>query len=156
MYRSKDESKKFSFSRLINNAVPNAAPAPIPTTLSPAALAAVRTHQQAQPNPALLSDQAFLHARITSSPKTSAAIYKALVKNGVTRSDGRVDTRGISRNFAHEVAVVTSHAKKKIVNLLFWWEGEGQGEGQRQGEGEGEGHGKATSSVGTGAGEADL
>jgi hypothetical protein len=124
MFKSTDGSKHFSFSRFINNAVPNLASAPIDTDLSTTELDALFTHQLTQTDFLTLSDQSFLHAGITTSPKTSASIHKALLKNGVL-AQGAVNTSAIDKNFAHDLAIVTSHAQKKIVNVLFFWEEEG-------------------------------
>ncbi|KAH3947240.1 hypothetical protein HBH98_126310 [Parastagonospora nodorum] len=124
MFKSTDGSTHFSFTRFARNAIPNAAPAPIDTDLSPAELDAVFTHQLTQPNFLHLGPEAFIHAGITTSPKTASATHKALVKNGVLAPE--VNTAAIGKNFAHDLAVVTSHVQKKVVNLLFTWEAEGE------------------------------
>jgi hypothetical protein len=127
MYRAENGDKKFSFTRLLSNSIPNIAGAPHDTSLSPKEIDLTFLHQLSLPDPLVLSPQAFLHAGITSSPKTAAAVHKALLKDGVLEEGKKgVHTERIGRRFAHELAVVTSHAQKKIVNLLFWWEEEGQ------------------------------
>jgi hypothetical protein len=127
MYRAENGSKKFSFTRFISNSVPNLAGAPQDTDLSIHEQDRVFTHQLGEPDPLVLSPQAFLHAGITPSPKISAQIHAALLKNGVLEKEEKVvHTEKIGKRFAHELAMITSHAQKKVVNLLFWWEEEGQ------------------------------
>jgi hypothetical protein len=127
MYRAENGSKKFSFTRFISNSVPNLAGTPQDTDLSIHEQDLVFTHQLGEPDPLVLSPQAFLHAGITSSPKISAQLHAALLKNGVLEKEEKVvHTEKIGKRFAHELAMITSHAQKKVVNLLFWWEEEGQ------------------------------
>ena len=136
MFKSTSNSTHFSFTRFARNALPNAAPAPAPisTALPPADLDALFAHQLTQPNFVHLSPAALIHAGITTSPKTAAAIHKALVKNGVLAP--QVNTAAVGSGFANQVSMVTSHVQKKIVGVLFAWEGEvgeGDGEGERGG-----------------------
>jgi hypothetical protein len=127
MFKSSDGSTKFSFNRLISNAIPNIASAPIDTELSPTELDSLFMHQLGEPDPLLLSAQAFLNSGITSSPKVSGSIHKALVKNNVLSTTSPVvNTSAIGKNFTHDLAMITSHAQKKVINLLFFWEEEGQ------------------------------
>ena len=107
----------------MSNSIPNIAGAPQDTELSPKEMDLTFLHQLSLPDPLILSPQAFLHAGITSSPKTAAAVHKALLKNGVLEEGQKgVRTERIGKRFAHELAMVTSHAQKKVVNVLFWWE----------------------------------
>ncbi|KAJ4314349.1 hypothetical protein N0V94_006509 [Neodidymelliopsis sp. IMI 364377] len=127
MYKTEAGEKKFSFTRFISNAVPNIAGAPQDTELSSHEQDLVFTHQLGEPDPLILSPQAFLHAGITSAPKVSASIHKALIKNGVLEDNSpTVHTQAITRNFAHQLSNITSHAQKKLINFLFFWEEEGQ------------------------------
>jgi hypothetical protein len=127
MYRADDGSKKFSFTRFMTNAVPNIAGAPQDTDLSPHEQDLVFTAQLGCSDPLVLDSLAFQHAGITASPKTSAAIHKALLKNGVLEPGKPAPNTGaITSNFAHELSIITSHAQKKLVNLLFFWEEEVQ------------------------------
>jgi hypothetical protein len=127
MYRTENGEKKFSFTRFMGNAAPVLAGAPQDTELSIHEQDLVFTHQLGAPDPLILDPQAFLHAGITSTPKTSASIHKALVKNGVLSADSAaVNTRAITSKFAHELSNITSHAQKKLVNFLFFWEEEMQ------------------------------
>lgn len=110
----------------MSNASPALAGAPQDTELSSHEQDLVFTHQLGEPDPLILSSQAFLHAGITSAPKTSASIHKALLKNGVLEKDSSaVNTSAITKNFAHQLSTITSHAQKKLINLLFFWEEEG-------------------------------
>ena len=55
----------------------------------------------------------------------SAQIHKALVKNGMlSKDDERVDTTKIGKKFVSQLYMITSHAQKKLINLLFFWEQE--------------------------------
>ena len=126
MFKTEDGKTKFSFTRFMSNAVPNIAGAPQDTDLSDHEKDLVFTYQIGEPEPLFLSPQAFLHAGITTSSRTSASVHKALLKNGVLREElPAINTSAISRNFAHELSIITSHAQKKLVNLLFFWEEEG-------------------------------
>jgi hypothetical protein len=126
MYKTEAGSKKFSFTRFISNSIPNIAGAPQDIDLSPSEIDLIFLHQLGEPDPLILSPQAFLHAGITSSPKTSAAVHKALLKNGVlVEGEKGVHTEKIGKRFTHELAMITSHGQKKVVNMLFWWEEEG-------------------------------
>jgi hypothetical protein len=127
MYRTENGEKKFSFTRFMSNASPVLAGAPQDTELSSQEQDTVFMNQLGEPDPLILSPQAFLNAGITSASKTSAAIHKALLKNGVLEQDSStVNTRAITSQFAHQLSMITSHAQKKLVNLLFFWEEEVQ------------------------------
>lgn len=110
----------------MTNAVPNIAGAPQDENLSLREKDLVFTYQVGLPQPLFLGPEAFLHAGVTASPKTSFAIHKALLKNGVLREElPAIDTSAISKHFTHELAIITSHAQKKLIDLLFFWEEEG-------------------------------
>ena len=127
MYNTKDGNKKFSFTRFMSNAVPNIAGAPQNTDLSTREEDLAFIHQLDQPDPLVLSPEVFTHAGVTSEPKISASIHKALIKNGVLeQSSPIVHTEKITKNFANQVPGITSHAQKKLINFLFFWEEEGQ------------------------------
>lgn len=66
-------------------------------------------------------------------------MYKALLKNGlilpapdsapsssttVSKEDMTVNTAGIGKGFAHQMAVISVHAQRKLVGMLFFWEEE--------------------------------
>lgn len=64
----------------------------------------------------------------------SKKVYKALVKNKIVLpvpevtagcdETMTVNTGGITKNFANQVAVISVHAQRKLVGLLFFWEEE--------------------------------
>jgi hypothetical protein len=127
MFKSSDGSTKFSFQRFINNAVPNIASAPQDTNLSTYEIDNLFLNQLGEPDPLMLAPQSFLWAGITTYPKVSATIHKALLKNGVLSADSPiVNTKAIGSKFTHDLAMITSHAQKKLINMLFFWEEEGQ------------------------------
>ncbi|KAJ4986694.1 hypothetical protein SVAN01_07753 [Stagonosporopsis vannaccii] len=127
MYKTEDGKTKFSFTKLISNAVPNIAGTPQDIHLTSHEEDLAFLHQINEPDPFVLSSQVFTHAGITSEPKASASIHKALLKNGVIQQGPPyIHTDNITRNFANQVPGITSHAQKKLINFLFFWEEEGQ------------------------------
>ncbi|KZM21239.1 uncharacterized protein EKO05_0011537 [Ascochyta rabiei] len=127
MYKTKTGQKKFSFTRFMSNAVPSIAGASQDIDLSGCEPDLAFMYQLSEPDPLLLSPGVFAHAGITSAPKISAAVYKALLKNGVLEQNSpTVHTERITKNFANQVSGITSHAQKKLINFLFFWEEEGQ------------------------------
>ena len=127
MFKTDDGKKKFSFTRFMSNAVPNIAGTPQNTELSAHEEDLAFLHQLSEPNPLILSPEVFAHANITSEPRISASIHKALIKNGVLeQASSAVHTDKITKNFANQVPGITSHAQKKLINFLFYWEEEGQ------------------------------
>lgn len=127
MYKTDEGKKKFSFTRFMSNAVPNIAGAPQDTDLSTREEDLAFIHQLGELKPLILSPDVFSHAGITSNAKTSASIHKALLKNGVLEHNSQVlHTDKITKNFANQVPEITSHAQKKLINFLFFWEEEGQ------------------------------
>lgn len=126
MYKTETGHKKFSFTRFMSNAVPNVASAPQDTNLSSREQDLAFTYQMGEPNPLFLSPDVFIHAGITSAPKMSASIHKALHRNSILDQDSpMVHTEKITKNFANQVPGITSHAQKKLINFLFFWEEEG-------------------------------
>lgn len=127
MYKTETGQTKFSFTRFMSNAVPNIAGAPQDTDLSSREQDLAFVHQLGEPDPIVLSPGVFAPAGITSSPKISATVHKNLLKNGVLEQDSpTVHTEKITKNFANQVPGITSHAQKKLINFLFFWEEEGQ------------------------------
>jgi hypothetical protein len=127
MYKTETGKTKFSFTRFMSNAVPNIAGTPQDTDLTIREKDLAFVHQLSQPDPLVLSPEVFAHAGITSEQKISATLHKALLKNGVLEQDSpTVHTERITKNFANQVSGITSHAQKKLINFLFFWEEEGQ------------------------------
>lgn len=125
MYKDSSGQRKFSFTRFMTNAIPNIAGASQDTDLDIREQDMLFLHQLEQPDPLILSPLSFQACAITSSPKTSTSIHRALLKNGILSAESStVNTSKITRNFAHELSIITSHAQKKLVNMLFFWEEE--------------------------------
>jgi hypothetical protein len=134
--------KKFSFMRLISNAIPNfARDDPNDVGLSPTQADYLLRYQLNLPFPRYLGKNAFFNAGIADSEGVSEKIYKALVKNEIilpvpemgSSGDGSgsdedeqmtVNTAGITKNFANQLAIISVHAQRKLVGMLFFWEEE--------------------------------
>jgi hypothetical protein len=131
--------RKFSFNRLITNMIPNMAnDSKNDVDLSPAQADQLLTYQCASKYPRHLSRKAFFIAGITSSDSFSQKVHKALVKHKIilpvpeaSSSPGQaatetltVNTGGVTKNFASQMAMISVHAQRKLVGLLFFWEEE--------------------------------
>jgi hypothetical protein len=129
--------KRFSFMRLINNAVPNfAKDDPNDVDLSSKEADDLVTYQLVLPHPRHLSENAFYVAGIVGSKSLSKQVYKALVKNKLifpVPEDGSgsgaggevqmtVNTAGVTKSFASQMAVISVHAQRQLVGMLFFWE----------------------------------
>lgn len=127
MYETSEGSKKFSFSRFINNAVPNLAAAPRNDDLTFAEQDQLFEYQLGLPNPAQLSELSYFEGGITSSKPISGQIHAALLKNNVlSATSPAVKTTAITSKFAHQLPIISSFGQRKLVNLLFFWEEEQQ------------------------------
>ncbi|KAH7080969.1 hypothetical protein FB567DRAFT_117040 [Paraphoma chrysanthemicola] len=125
MFKNESGERKFSFTRFISNAVPNVAGAPQDIELSREEKDLIFIHQFNEPDPLILSPEAFRYGGIDTSSKVAASIHKAMLQNGVLEKDTHViNTAAITRSLAHQVPSITSHAQKKLINLLFFWEEE--------------------------------
>ncbi|KAK5452016.1 hypothetical protein LTS15_007739 [Exophiala xenobiotica] len=135
MYRKRNGSLGFSFTRFAHAAVPNffADESPVRT----ADLTAWRRdmcymHQIASADgPYALDERSFYVAGVVDSEGVSKKVYKALRKNGILREEeGRdgavVDTHRIGAQFPHQLAMLNIVAQKDLVGMLFWWEEECQ------------------------------
>lgn len=131
--------RKFSFMRLINNAVPNfARDDPNDVNLSPVQADNLLRYQLLLPHPRYLSETSFFVAGIVGAESLSKKVYKALVKSNIIlpvpeagSSSGAteeaqmtVNTAGVTKNFASQLAVISIHAQRKLVGMLFFWEEE--------------------------------
>ncbi|KAH7360513.1 hypothetical protein BKA65DRAFT_547226 [Rhexocercosporidium sp. MPI-PUGE-AT-0058] len=135
--------RKFSFLRLINNAIPNfARDDPNDVDLSSPQADALFRYQLALPQPRYLGEEAFSIAGIVGSKTLSRNIFKGLIKRGIIspasqnpiaenqvgREGGEVqmtvNTAGITKNLARQLASISMHAQRKSVGLLFFWEEE--------------------------------
>jgi hypothetical protein len=122
-------SRFFSFTRVINNAFPNfALDSPNDVDLSPSKADALVRYQLALPNPRHLSPSCFMIAGITDNESNSKKVFNALAKAGIVDKDGQdamtVHTSRIDNSIANRLAVISVHAQRKVVGLLFFWEEE--------------------------------
>ncbi|RMD40178.1 hypothetical protein DV735_g4964, partial [Chaetothyriales sp. CBS 134920] len=137
MFRKRNGSRSFSFTRLANTIVPNFFEDTSPTTTS--SLAGLRkdmcyAHQLSSPNPFALDERSFYVAGVADNEAVSKKIYKALKRHGVLRADdyddgggkGEVDTRKIGQGFIHQLASINVMRQRELINMLFWWEEETQ------------------------------
>jgi hypothetical protein len=129
--------RKFSWNRLISRVIPNFTDdnAEDDATLSPTQADAIVKHQLALPFPRYLSEESFFVAGVTDNKPYSLKVHKALLKNGLIRAPPAagheddmtvhtVNTQGITKNFANQIAIISVHAQRHLVGLLFFWEEE--------------------------------
>lgn len=125
--------RRFSFLRFMTNAFPNFAnDNPNDVDLSAEHADALVHHQLHQPQPRLLTAESFYIAGITDNLPYSRKVHRALQKAGIvpagdatTLPGGHtVDTTRITRRFAHQVAVISVHAQRRLIGMLFFWEEE--------------------------------
>lgn len=92
-------------------------------------------YQLLLPHPRYLSELAFFISGIVGAQSLSKKVYRSLVKNtiilptptGRSEQEGSgmtVNTAGINKNFVNQLAVISVHAQRKVVGLLFFWEEE--------------------------------
>lgn len=124
--------------RLIANAVPNFANDSDDVDLSPQQADNLLRYQLVLPYPRYLSEKSFFIAGIVGAESLSKKVYKALVKSNIilpVPEDGpssgasqetqmTVNTAGVTKNFASQLAVISVHAQRKLVGMLFFWEEE--------------------------------
>lgn len=125
--------------RLINNAIPNMArDDPNDVDLSPKQADDLFRWQLATPHPRYLSEKSFFIAGIVGAESLSKKVYKALVKSKIilpVPEDGSssgasqevqmtVNTGGVTKNFTSQLAIISVHAQRKLVGMLFFWEEE--------------------------------
>jgi len=131
--------KKFSFSRLITDMVPNfARDDPNDVNLTPKQADNLLEYQLALPHSRYLQEEAFFVAGIASAESLSKKVHRALVKHkiilpvpeasssqGATKEETMtVNTFGVTKNFANQIFMISVHAQRKLVGLLFFWEEE--------------------------------
>ncbi|KAK7888552.1 hypothetical protein LTR67_008898 [Exophiala xenobiotica] len=138
MYRKRNGSLGFSFTRFAHAAVPNffADESPVRTAdLTTWRRDMCYMHQIASGDGAYaLNERSFYVAGVVDSEGVSKKVYKALRKNGILREEeGRrdgagavVDTHRIGVRFPHQLAMLNIVAQKDLVGMLFWWEEECQ------------------------------
>ncbi|KIW30977.1 uncharacterized protein PV07_02662 [Cladophialophora immunda] len=129
MYRKRNGSLGFSFTRFAHAAVPNFFADETPSrTLD---LTGYRRdmcymHQIASADPYTLDERSFYVAGVVDSEGVSKRVYAKLKKNEILREDGLVDTHKIGPRFPHQLALLNIYRQKELVGMLFWWEEECQ------------------------------
>lgn len=125
------KGRRFSFMRLINNAIPNFARDDVnDVDLSPRQADDLVEYQLTLSNPRFLDSGSYYVAGLTDSKSISEKVHKALLKAHVVsaptadRSLSPVITSAIGKNFAHQLSCISVHAQRKLVGLLFFWEEE--------------------------------
>jgi hypothetical protein len=126
MYRSDKGSLRWSWSRLVSNAVPNFAnDDPLRNELTLAEQDRLFDWQISQPAPKALNPASYRMAGITTSQAVGGRIHKALLKAGILLPDSpTIRTENITPKFANQQATISVHAQRKLVNMLFEWEEE--------------------------------
>src|SRR5579871_2842279 len=116
----------FSFYRLITNAVPNFANSADPA-VSINDLDTLFYFQQSVKPPQKLIPTSLYIAQIAQDNKTATKVYDKLLTLGILlESPPYVDTKKITANFTHQLAIISSIAQKRLIYLLFDWEEEVQ------------------------------
>ncbi|KAI1609377.1 hypothetical protein EDD36DRAFT_69311 [Exophiala viscosa] len=130
MYRKRNGSLGFSFTRFAHAAVPNffADESRIRTdTLDQYRRDMCYMHQIASQNPYALDEHSFYVAGVVDSESVSKRVHKALKKCEIlSQQDGTVNTYNIGPRFTHQLAVLNIYRQKELVSMLFWWEEECQ------------------------------
>ena len=125
MYRKRNGSLGFSFTRFAHAAVPNffEDPSPIRTvSLTSYRYDMCYMHQIASPNPYALDDRSFYVAGVCDGENVSKKVYNALIKHGILKiEDGTVDTYKIGPQFTHQFALLNINRQKDLVVMLLWW-----------------------------------
>ena len=126
MYRKRNGSLSFSFSRLVSNAIPNFASdgAGMTTEVHPIHRDMLYMHQLAAAEPELLDERSFYVAGVCDRERQSERIFMALLKNGVISPEGAVDTYKIGPKFTHQLAFIPQVSQRNLINVLFLWEEE--------------------------------
>ncbi|KIW88523.1 uncharacterized protein Z519_11092 [Cladophialophora bantiana CBS 173.52] len=129
MYRKRNGSLGFSFTRFANAAVPNffADETPSRTVdLTGYRRDMCYMHQIASANPYTLDERSFYVAGVVDAESVSRKVYAKLKKNEILKEDGLVDTHKIGPKFPHQLALLNIYRQKDLVGMLFWWEEECQ------------------------------
>jgi len=130
--------KKFSFTRFMSSAIPNFARDDAnDVNLSPKQADNLLAYQLALLHPRYLDEKSFFEAGIAGSESVSKKVYKSLMKSkiilpvpeagagsGSAGEQMTVNTAGITSKFASQMAVISVHAQRKLVGMLFFWEEE--------------------------------
>lgn len=129
MYRKRNGSLGFSFTRFANAAVPNFFEEPAVTSLHsliPLRRDMLYAHQIASANPYNFDERSVFVAGVVESEAVSRKTFKALQKCNVLGPEGEIDTTQIGNRFTHQVAILNAYRQRELINMLFWWEEEVQ------------------------------
>ena len=114
----------FSVTRFITNAVPNF-PNSIDPTVSINELDTLFDFQQVVKPPQKLIPTSLQVAQIARDEKTATKVCDKLLKLGIMHEGPPyVDTKKITSNFTHQLAIISSFAQRRLIHLLFDWEEE--------------------------------
>jgi hypothetical protein len=123
--------RKFSFSRMIQNAFPVfAKDDPNDIDMSPRQADDLVEYQLTLPFPRYLTEASFFIAHVTDNRTFSQRVHKALLKAGIisapspNNSQPPVTTAAIGKHFANQLSHISIHAQRKVVGMLFFWEEE--------------------------------
>jgi hypothetical protein len=127
--------KKFSWNRLLTNMVPNfARDDPNDVDLKPEQADNLVGYQLLSPHLRYLNESAFFVAGIVGTKSLSKKVHKSLVKHKIILpvpeaevGEGEqmtVTTAAVTKHFASQLAIISVHAQRKLVGLLFFWEEE--------------------------------
>ena len=129
MYRKRNGSLGFSFTRFANAAVPNFfsdESTERMAELTPQRRDMFYMHQITSSNPYALDERSLYVAGIADSESVSKKVHRSLQKHEILAADGAVDTYKIGPRFTHQVARLDVHRQRDLVGMLFWWEEECQ------------------------------
>jgi hypothetical protein len=129
MYRKRNGSIGFSFTKFAHAAVPNFFADESTARLAdlhPQRRDLCYMHQIASESPFAFDERTFFVAGVTDNENMSKKVFKALKKHEMLRDDGTIDTYKIGPRFAHQLACINMVRQRELVNLLFWWEEECQ------------------------------
>ncbi|OCT49730.1 hypothetical protein CLCR_07511 [Cladophialophora carrionii] len=129
MYRKRNGSLGFSFTRFANAAVPNFFADPTPSyhvDLTGYRRDMCYMHQIASADPYALDERSFYVAGVVDSESVSKRVHAKLKKHEILREDGSVDTFKVGPRFPHQLALLNLNRQKDLVGMLFWWEEECQ------------------------------
>jgi hypothetical protein len=121
--------KSFSFTKFFDAVVPNMfddLSAPKAARLAPHRRDMLYAHQLSSQNFYALDERSFSVAGVVDSERMSKRSRKALLKYGVLKEDGTLDTSQIGPKFIHQMAFIDVYRQRELINLLFWWQEECQ------------------------------
>lgn len=100
--------------------------APKAARLAPHRRDMLYAHQLSSQNFYALDERSFSVAGVVDSERMSKRTCKALLKYGVLKEDGTLDTAQIGPKFIHQMSFIDVYRQRELINLLFWWQEECQ------------------------------